>query len=82
MLAVAACATGLLEKATFLQTNNLISRNSSEAMLVIILGVLIVLLGGLLFLALYQRQMSKVMSSRIRKVNMSWYIGEYYKSIT
>ncbi|XP_035842257.1 probable transmembrane ascorbate ferrireductase 2 [Helianthus annuus] len=50
VLAVAACATGLLEKATFLQTNNIISRYSAEAMLVNILGVLIVILGGFVIL--------------------------------
>nr|GEU94296.1 probable transmembrane ascorbate ferrireductase 2 [Tanacetum cinerariifolium] len=50
VLAVAACATGLLEKATFLQTNNIISRYSAEAMLINILGVLIVFLGGFVIL--------------------------------
>ncbi|KAJ0817929.1 putative ascorbate ferrireductase (transmembrane) [Helianthus annuus] len=52
VLAVAACVTGLLEKATFLQTNNVISRYSAEAMLVNILGVSIVFLGGFVILGI------------------------------
>ncbi|KAL2504807.1 putative transmembrane ascorbate ferrireductase 2 [Abeliophyllum distichum] len=50
-LAVATCTTGILEKATFLQTNNIISRYSSEALLVNSLGILIVILGGFVILA-------------------------------
>ncbi|KAL2528390.1 putative transmembrane ascorbate ferrireductase 2 [Forsythia ovata] len=50
-LAVATCTTGILEKATFLQTNNVISRYSSEALLVNFLGILIVILGGFVILA-------------------------------
>ncbi|KAF5799862.1 putative ascorbate ferrireductase (transmembrane) [Helianthus annuus] len=52
VLAVAACVTGLLEKATFLQTNNVISRYSAEAMLVNILGVSIVFLCGFVILGI------------------------------
>ena len=51
-LAVATCATGILEKATFLQTNNIISRYSSEALLVNSLGVLLIALGGFVVLAI------------------------------
>ncbi|XP_031109503.1 probable transmembrane ascorbate ferrireductase 2 [Ipomoea triloba] len=50
-LAVATCTTGLLEKVTFLQTNHIISRYSTEALLVNSLGMLIVALGGLVILA-------------------------------
>ncbi|KAK4279809.1 hypothetical protein QN277_011525 [Acacia crassicarpa] len=49
-LAIATATTGILEKATFLQTNNVISRYSSEAMLVNSLGILIIILGGLVIL--------------------------------
>ncbi|KAI5665825.1 hypothetical protein M9H77_15678 [Catharanthus roseus] len=51
-LAVAACATGILEKATFLQTNHVISRYSREALLVNFMGILIVALGGFVILAI------------------------------
>lgn len=50
-LAVATCTTGILEKATFLQTNQVITRYSTEALLVNSLGILIVALGGLVILA-------------------------------
>lgn len=50
-LAVATVATGILEKATFLQTNKVISRYSTEAMLVNSLGVFVVILGGFVILA-------------------------------
>ncbi|XP_028769500.1 probable transmembrane ascorbate ferrireductase 2 [Neltuma alba] len=49
-LAIATAATGILEKATFLQTSKVISRYSSEAMLVNSLGMLIFMLGGLVIL--------------------------------
>ncbi|KAL1538895.1 ascorbate ferrireductase (transmembrane) [Salvia divinorum] len=49
-LAVATCATGLLEKATFLQTQKIISRYSTEALLVNSLGILIVVLAGFVIL--------------------------------
>lgn len=51
-LAVATAATGILEKVTFLQTNHVISRYSTEALLVNSLGILIVILGGFVILAL------------------------------
>ncbi|KAL3526688.1 hypothetical protein ACH5RR_011344 [Cinchona calisaya] len=51
-LAIATCTTGILEKATFLQTNKIMSRYSNEALLVNSLGVLIVTLGGFVILAL------------------------------
>lgn len=50
-LAVATATTGILEKATFLQTNKVISRYSTEALLVNSLGILIVVLGGFVVLA-------------------------------
>ncbi|GKV16843.1 hypothetical protein SLEP1_g27418 [Rubroshorea leprosula] len=51
-LAVATAITGILEKVTFLQTNKVISRYSMEALLVNSLGILIVVLGGLVVLAI------------------------------
>ncbi|KAE8022125.1 hypothetical protein FH972_007955 [Carpinus fangiana] len=50
-LAIATAATGILEKATFLQTSKVISRYSTEALLVNSLGILIVVLGGFVTLA-------------------------------
>ncbi|XP_072991168.1 transmembrane ascorbate ferrireductase 2-like isoform X2 [Typha latifolia] len=50
-LAVATAVTGLLEKATFLQSSNIISRYSSEALLVNFLGISLVVLGGIIILA-------------------------------
>ncbi|KAL3636515.1 hypothetical protein CASFOL_018814 [Castilleja foliolosa] len=49
-LAVATCATGFLEKATFLQTHQIITRYSKEAMLVNCLGMLVVVLAGFVVL--------------------------------
>jgi hypothetical protein len=51
-LAVVTATTGILKKATFLQTNNVISSYSTEAMLVNSLGILIVVLGGFVTLAI------------------------------
>ncbi|XP_058091738.1 transmembrane ascorbate ferrireductase 2 [Magnolia sinica] len=59
-LAVATATTGILEKATFLQTNNIISRYSTEALLVNSLGICIVVLGGLVILALVTPTTAKV----------------------
>jgi len=50
-LAVATATTGILEKATFLQTNKVISHYSTEALLVNSLGILMIVLGGLVVLA-------------------------------
>uniref|UniRef100_A0A1J3DA23 ascorbate ferrireductase (transmembrane) n=1 Tax=Noccaea caerulescens TaxID=107243 RepID=A0A1J3DA23_NOCCA len=50
-LAIVTATTGLLEKATFLQVNQVITRYSSEAMLVNTMGVLILVLGGFVVLA-------------------------------
>ncbi|KAH0467357.1 hypothetical protein IEQ34_004595 [Dendrobium chrysotoxum] len=50
-LALATVSTGILEKATFLQMNNVISRYSSEAFLVNSLGILLMVLGGTVVLA-------------------------------
>ncbi|KAG8367010.1 hypothetical protein BUALT_Bualt16G0027900 [Buddleja alternifolia] len=49
-LAVATCATGFLEKATFLQMHQIITRYSREALLVNSLGMLIVVLAGFVIL--------------------------------
>lgn len=51
-LAIATTVTGILEKVTFLQTNHIISRYSTEALLVNSMGILIVVLGGFVILAL------------------------------
>ncbi|KAK9091158.1 hypothetical protein Sjap_024335 [Stephania japonica] len=50
-LAIATATTGILEKLTFLQSNQVISRYSAEALLANSLGVLIVALGGVVVLA-------------------------------
>ncbi|KAL9268432.1 Transmembrane ascorbate ferrireductase 2-like protein [Drosera capensis] len=50
-LAIAAITTGILEKATFLQTAKVITRYSSEALLVNSLGIFTVVLGGFVILA-------------------------------
>ncbi|CAN1126204.1 Transmembrane ascorbate ferrireductase 2 [Linum perenne] len=50
-LTIVTATTGLLEKATFLQINKVISRYSTEALMVNSLGILIVVLGGLVVLA-------------------------------
>ena len=50
-LAVVTTTTGIMEKVTFLQTNKVISRYSTEALLVNSLGILIVVLGGFVTLA-------------------------------
>ncbi|XP_050381033.1 transmembrane ascorbate ferrireductase 2 [Argentina anserina] len=50
-LAVATVTTGILEKATFLQAKDVISRYSTEAMLINSLGILVVALGGFVILA-------------------------------
>ncbi|KAM7278892.1 hypothetical protein ACFE04_006026 [Oxalis oulophora] len=63
-LAVATAATGILEKLTFLQTNRVIARYSTEAMLANSLGILIVVLGGLVILALIAPKNSKTDAQR------------------
>lgn len=65
-LCVATAVTGILEKATFLQTNHIISRYSTEAILLNNLGLLIVVLSGCVILALISAKGGK---------------GEAYKSI-
>lgn len=55
-LAVVTATTGLLEKATFLQTNKTISRYSNEAFLINFLGIFLVLLGGLVILVIITPQ--------------------------
>jgi len=50
-LSVATATTGILEKVTFLQTNSVISRYSTEALLVNSLGILMIVLGGFVVLA-------------------------------
>ncbi|KAM7267712.1 hypothetical protein ACFE04_009878 [Oxalis oulophora] len=51
-LAVVTATTGILEKLTFLQIHHIISRYSTEALMVNSLGILIVVLGGLVTFAL------------------------------
>lgn len=51
-LAVATTLTGILEKLTFLQANHVISRYSTEALLMNSLGMLVMVLGGFVVLAL------------------------------
>ncbi|XP_050224944.1 transmembrane ascorbate ferrireductase 2-like [Mercurialis annua] len=51
-LAIITAATGFLEKATFMQVHNIISRYSTEALLVNTLGMLTVILGGVVVYAL------------------------------
>ncbi|ERN11333.1 hypothetical protein AMTR_s00024p00250430 [Amborella trichopoda] len=58
-LAIATAATGILEKLTFLQVNNVISRYSTEALLVNLLGILIVGLGGIIILAVVSPSIHK-----------------------
>ena len=58
-LAIATATTGILEKVTFLQTNNVISRYSGEALLVNSLGILIVALGGFVILGIVSSNNNK-----------------------
>lgn len=58
-LAIAAAITGILEKATFLLAHHSISRYSTEALLVNFMGMLIVLLGGCVILAIVTPTNSK-----------------------
>ncbi|GAB4831761.1 hypothetical protein Ancab_005773 [Ancistrocladus abbreviatus] len=51
VLAIGTTATGILEKATFLQHSKVILHYSTEAMLINSLGILTVVLGGLVILA-------------------------------
>ncbi|KAH9605831.1 hypothetical protein KSS87_000908 [Heliosperma pusillum] len=51
-LAIATTVTGFLEKATFLQRSQIITRYSTEALLVNTMGILTVVLGGWVVLAL------------------------------
>lgn len=50
-LAVITATTGLLEKATFLQSSSMVLRYSNEAFLINFLGILIVALGGFVVFA-------------------------------
>lgn len=59
-LAIATALTGFLEKATFLQTNQLISRYSPEALLMNSLGILVAVLGGFIVLAILAPASGKV----------------------
>ncbi|XP_022759233.1 probable transmembrane ascorbate ferrireductase 2 [Durio zibethinus] len=63
-LTVATATTGILEKLTFLQTNRVISRYSTEALLVNSLGILIVVLGGFVILATLTPVNGKIDSHR------------------
>ncbi|XP_062106342.1 transmembrane ascorbate ferrireductase 2 [Humulus lupulus] len=59
-LAIATVTTGILEKLTFLQISQVISRYSTEAMLVNSLGILVVALGGIVILAVITSTNEKV----------------------
>ncbi|EPS73361.1 hypothetical protein M569_01396 [Genlisea aurea] len=50
VLAVATCLTGFLEKLTFLQSAKMVTRYSTEALLVNSLGILLIVLSGLMVL--------------------------------
>ncbi|XP_021760030.1 probable transmembrane ascorbate ferrireductase 2 [Chenopodium quinoa] len=50
--AIVTTVTGILEKATFLQASHIISRYSTEALLINSMGILIMVLGGFVILAL------------------------------
>ncbi|KAF3792530.1 putative transmembrane ascorbate ferrireductase 2 [Nymphaea thermarum] len=58
-MAITAAVTGILEKLTFLQGSKTITRYSTEALLVNLLGILIVSLGGVVILALISPSNSK-----------------------
>ncbi|XP_022993233.1 probable transmembrane ascorbate ferrireductase 2 [Cucurbita maxima] len=58
-LCIATTVTGLLEKATFLQTSKVILRYSNEALLINSLGIVVVVLGGLIILAVIARSNNK-----------------------
>ncbi|CAA6673114.1 unnamed protein product [Spirodela intermedia] len=58
-LGIATAVTGILEKATFLQSNREISRYSSEAFLVNLLGILLVVLGGFVVLAVITPRLAR-----------------------
>lgn len=59
-LAIATALTGFLEKATFLQTKEVISRYSPEALLMNSLGILVAVLGGFIVLAILAPASGKV----------------------
>lgn len=84
-LAIATTTTGLLEKATFLQTNNVISRYSNEAILVNFLGILIVALGGFVILGLVTPTFNKADALRGNEWVSNWIIQiwehEYLKDV-
>lgn len=63
-LTVATAASGILEKLTFLQSNNIITRYSTEALLVNSLGIIIVVLAGLVVLALVTPASRKIDGQR------------------
>lgn len=63
-LAIATATTGILEKATFLQTNKVISRYSGEALLVNSLGIFIVILGGFVILGIVAPSTDKANTTR------------------
>lgn len=50
-LAIATTELGFLEKLTFLQQSSTIGKFSSEAMFVNVLGLIVAILGGFVFLA-------------------------------
>ncbi|XP_073309485.1 transmembrane ascorbate ferrireductase 2-like [Primulina huaijiensis] len=67
-LAVATCTTGFLEKATFLQMHKIISRYSTEALLINSLGIMTVVLAGLVILAVVSPSKENFEKREILKV--------------
>ncbi|KAJ6987947.1 hypothetical protein NC653_021017 [Populus alba x Populus x berolinensis] len=71
-LAVATTATGILEKATFLQVHNITSPYSTEAYLVNSLGMLVVVLGGCVILAIVTPMSAKGDAFRTQEYHMQY----------
>lgn len=71
-LAVATTATGILEKATFLQMHNITSPYSTEAYLVNSLGMLVVVLGGCVILAIVTPMSAKGDALRTQEYQMQY----------
>lgn len=71
-LAVATTATGILEKATFLQVHNITSPYSTEAYLVNSLGMLVVVLGGCVILAIVTPMSAKGDAFRTQEYQMQY----------
>ncbi|XP_044434987.1 transmembrane ascorbate ferrireductase 2 isoform X2 [Triticum aestivum] len=60
VLAIATSVTGLLEKSIFMQSAKMIGRFSTEAMLMNSLGMMLILLGALVILAIFNPGAGKI----------------------